>query len=72
MLLLLMLLRKPRSRMIYASSQTVLPATLDYYLLLPPGVITSLAVKAVVSDGRLKNRRAQSFAVPDPSSWSRR
>jgi hypothetical protein len=32
MLFLLMLLRQPRTRMIYVTSQKILPATLDYYI----------------------------------------
>ena len=39
MLYLLMLLRQPRARVIYATSQTILPTTLDYYMSLMPGVI---------------------------------
>jgi len=42
-LFILMLLRQPRTRMIYVTSQTILPTTLDYYLSLMPGVITSHA-----------------------------
>lgn len=45
MLCMLMLLRQPRARLIYATSQTILPTTLDYYLSLMPGVITSHAMK---------------------------
>ena len=45
MLYMLMLLRQPRARLIYATSQTILPTTLDYYLSLMPGVITSHAMK---------------------------
>ncbi len=45
MLFLLLLLRQPRARMVYATSQTILPATLDYYLSIMPGVITSHALK---------------------------
>jgi len=44
MLFLLMRLRQPRMRMIYVSSQTILPTTLDYYMSLMPGVITSHAM----------------------------
>jgi hypothetical protein len=32
MLFLLMLLRQPKTRLIYVTSQTILPTTLDYYL----------------------------------------
>ena len=45
MLFLLMLLRQPRARVIYVTSQTILPATLDYYLSIMPGVITSHALR---------------------------
>ncbi len=45
MLFLLLLLRQPRARMVYATSQTILPVTLDYYLSIMPGVITSHALK---------------------------
>ena len=44
MLYLLMLLRQPRARVIYATSQSILPTTLDYYMSLMPGVITSHAM----------------------------
>ena len=40
-----MLLRQPRARVIYATSQTILPTTLDYYMSLMPGVITSHAMR---------------------------
>jgi hypothetical protein len=45
MLFLLMLLRQPRTRMIYVTSQKILPETLDYYMSLMPGVITSHAME---------------------------
>ncbi|MFQ5973953.1 MAG: peptide ligase PGM1-related protein, partial [Alphaproteobacteria bacterium] len=38
-LFLLLLLRQPRVRLIYVTSQTILPSTIDYYLGLLPGVI---------------------------------
>ena len=44
MLFLLMLLRQPKTRMIYVTSQAILPTTLDYYLSLLPGVISSHAM----------------------------
>ncbi len=44
MLFQLLLLRQPRARIIYATSQSILPATLDYYLSIMPGVITSHAL----------------------------
>jgi PGM1 C-terminal domain len=42
-LFLLLLLRQPRARLVYVTSQTILPATIDYYLGLLPGVIASHA-----------------------------
>jgi hypothetical protein len=42
-LFLLLLLRQPRARLIYVSSQTILPSIIDYYLDLLPGVIPSHA-----------------------------
>jgi hypothetical protein len=42
-LFLLLLLRQPRARLIYVTSQTILPAIVDYYLGLLPGVIPSHA-----------------------------
>lgn len=44
MLYLLMLMRQPRTRMIYVTSQAILPTTLDYYMSMMPGVITSHAL----------------------------
>jgi hypothetical protein len=43
MLFMLLLLRQPYARLVYATSQTILPSTLDYYLSLMPGVINSHA-----------------------------
>jgi hypothetical protein len=43
MLFLLLLLRKPRARIIYLSSQPILPDIIDYYMSLLPGVIPSHA-----------------------------
>src|SRR6266498_3002650 len=40
---LLLLLRQPRARLIYVTSQTILPSIIDYYLALLPGVIPSHA-----------------------------
>lgn len=40
MLFMLLLLRQPRARLIYATSQTILPSTLDYYFSMLPGVVT--------------------------------
>jgi len=42
-LFLLLLLRQPRARLIYVTSQTILPSVIDYYLALLPGVIPSHA-----------------------------
>jgi hypothetical protein len=42
-LFLLFLLRQPRARMIYVTSQAILPSIVDYYLALLPGVIPSHA-----------------------------
>jgi hypothetical protein len=49
MLFLLMLLRQPRTRMIYITSQKILPETLDYYMSLMPGVITSHAMERFIN-----------------------
>jgi hypothetical protein len=42
-LFLLLLLRQPRARLIYVTSQRILPSIIDYYLGLLPGVIPSQA-----------------------------
>ncbi len=42
-LFLLLLLRQPRARLIYVTSQMILPSVIDYYLALLPGVIPSHA-----------------------------
>src|SRR5438477_6708301 len=42
-LFLLLLRRQPRARLIYVTSQTILPNIIDYYLDLLPGVISSHA-----------------------------
>ena len=42
-LFLLLLLRQPRARLVYVTSQTILPSIIDYYLALLPGVIPSHA-----------------------------
>jgi hypothetical protein len=44
-LFLLLLLRQPRARLIYVTSQTIHPSIIDYYLDLLPGVISSHARK---------------------------
>ncbi len=60
-LFLLLLLRQPRARLIYVTSQPILPSVIDYYLDLLPGVIPSHA-----------RQRLTTFAVldggPDPLS----
>lgn len=42
-LFLLLLLRQPRARLIYVTSQSIIPSIIDYYLCLLPGVIVSHA-----------------------------
>src|SRR6059058_3180095 len=42
-LFILLLLRQPRARLIYVTSQAILPSIIDYYLDLLPGVIPSHA-----------------------------
>src|SRR5213596_1401720 len=42
-LFLLLLLRQPRARLIYVTSQAILPSIIDYYLALLPGIIPSHA-----------------------------
>src|SRR5499433_3720887 len=42
-LFLLLLLRQPRARLVYVTSQSINPSIVDYYLGLLPGVITSHA-----------------------------
>jgi len=49
MLFMLMLLRQPKTRLIYVTSQTILPTTLDYYLSLLPGVISTHAMTRFVN-----------------------
>src|SRR5512144_2660197 len=44
-LFLLLLLRQPRARLIYVTSQMIHPNIIDYYLDLLPGVISSHARK---------------------------
>src|SRR5918993_2730233 len=44
-LFLLLLLRQPQARLVYVTSQTILPSIIDYYLDLLPGVIPSHARK---------------------------
>ena len=48
-LFLLLLLRQPRARMVYVTSQTILSTTIDYYLGLLPGVIASHARRRLVT-----------------------
>jgi hypothetical protein len=49
MLFSLMLLRQPKTRIIYVTSQSILPTTLDYYMSLLPGVITSHALPRLIN-----------------------
>ena len=49
MLFMLLLLRQPFARLVYATSQTILPSTLDYYLSLMPGVINSHAQQRFIN-----------------------
>src|SRR5437763_10654067 len=44
-LFLLFLLRQPRARLVYVTSQAINPSVIDYYLDLLPGVISSHARK---------------------------
>src|SRR5712692_7814098 len=48
-LFLLLLLRQPRARLIYVTSQPILPSVIDYYLDLLPGVIPSHARPRLVT-----------------------
>jgi pheganomycin biosynthesis PGM1-like protein len=67
-LFLLFLLRQPRARLVYVTSQAVNPSTIDYYLDLLPGVISSHARKRLflVSplDGADKPLSAKLLARP--------
>lgn len=45
MLFMLLLLRQPRARLVYATSQTILPSTLDYYFSILPGVVSNHAAQ---------------------------
>jgi hypothetical protein len=45
MLFMLLLLRQPRARLVYATSQTILPSTLDYYFSILPGVVSGHAAQ---------------------------
>ena len=48
-LFLLLLLRQPRARLIYVTSNPILPSVIDYYLDLLPGVIPSHARQRLVT-----------------------
>jgi hypothetical protein len=48
-LFLLLLLRQPRARLIYVTSQPILPSVIDYYLDLLPGVIPSHARQRLIT-----------------------
>jgi len=52
-LFLLLLLRQPRARLVYVTSQLILPSVVDYYLDLLPGVIPSHARKRLFLESPL-------------------
>ena len=49
MLFMVLLLRQSRARMIYVTSQSILPATVDYYLSLMPGIVNSHALRRFIN-----------------------
>ena len=49
MLFMLLLLRQPSARLIYATSQVILPSTLDYYFSLMPGVVNHHAMARFIN-----------------------
>ena len=55
-LFLLLLLRQPRARLIYVTSQTILPSIIDYYLSLLPVLFRVMRVSAF-SSSRLSTSR---------------
>src|SRR5438034_10447572 len=61
-LFLLLLLRQPRARLIYVTSQTILLSIIDYYLDLLPGVIPSHARQRLFLlsplDGSVRDRKS--------------
>src|SRR5262245_11891993 len=67
-LFLLLLLRQPRARLIYVTSQPILPSVVDYYLDLLPGVIPSHARPRLftipVLDGSAKPLSVKLLARP--------
>ena len=68
-LFLLLLLRQPRARLIYVTSQTINPSIIDYYLDLLPGVISSHARKRLFlvapQDGSSQPLSAKLLARPN-------
>src|SRR5436309_15625984 len=52
-LFLLLLLRQPLARLVYVTSQAILPSIIDYYLALLPGLIPSHAVQRLFLLSRL-------------------
>lgn len=68
-LFLLLLLRQPRARVIYATSQTIHPDVVDYYLDLLPGVISVHAKKRLFlvspQDGSARPLSDKLLARPD-------
>src|SRR5438477_12963165 len=52
-LFLLLLLRQPRARLVYVTSQPIHPSVIDYYLDLLPGVIPSHAHKRLFLESPL-------------------
>ena len=71
MLFMLMLLREPSTRVIYVTSQTILPTTLDYYLSLMPGVITSHARERFTNiSPEDRSPRGLTVKLRARSSWS--
>ena len=83
MLFMLLLLRQPSARLIYATSQVILPSTLDYYFSLMPGVVNHHAmarfINVAIEDRTIRPltvkllerphvcRRIRSL-IPDPDS----
>ena len=62
MLFMLLLLRQPRARLVYATSQLILPSTLDYYFSLMPGVINSHALERFINVA-VEDRTARPLTV---------
>src|SRR5256885_15356323 len=58
-LFLLLLLRQPRARLVYVTSQMIQPNIIDYYLDLLPGVISSHARKRLFLVSPLDSSRSE-------------